>query len=88
MEAGFDPERASAPPAPEFEPPRDPGPGPSLHGLALIARILRAEELAADAAGIPPLDSDQVLDLQQSAGNRLTERALSRWTDPLLDAES
>ena len=88
MEGGFDPELASARPAPEFEPPLEPGPGPSLHGLALIARILRAEELAADAAGIPPLDSDQVLDLQQSAGNRLTEKALSRWTEPLADAES
>jgi hypothetical protein len=56
-----------------------------VHGLALIARIMQAEELAADAAGIPPLDSDQVLDLQKSAGKRLTEQALLRWTEPLAD---
>jgi hypothetical protein len=67
----------------EFEPPVDPGDGPSLRGLALVARIMRGRELAADAAGIPPLDSDQVLDLQRAAGNRLTSGALSRWTDAL-----
>ena len=80
-----DPERATTRPAPEFAPPLEPGAGPSVHGLALIARIMQSEELAADAAGIPPLDSDQVLDLQKSAGNRLTEQALLRWTEPLAD---
>ncbi len=46
---------------------------------------MRGRELAADAAGIPPLDSDQVLDLQRTAGNRLTAGALGRWTDALAD---
>ena len=48
---------------------------------SLVARIMRGRELAAAAAGLPPLDSDQVLDLQQTAGNRLTTGALARWTD-------
>src|SRR5687768_13935612 len=85
MEGGFEAERDSARPAPGFEPPVDPGTGPSLRGLALVARIMRGRELAADAAGIPPLDSDQVLDLQRTAGNRLTAGALGRWTDALAD---
>ena len=73
-------------PGPGFEPPADPGAGgPSVHGLSLVARIMRGRELAAEAAGIPPLDSDQVLDLQRTAGNSLTTSALSRWTD-LLEA--
>jgi hypothetical protein len=79
MEA-FEPKRR---PGPEFEPPADPGAAPSLRGLGLVARIMRGREIAADAAGIPPLDSDQVLDLQRTAGNRLTSGALSRWTDAL-----
>ncbi len=86
MEGGFEPERGSARPAPGFEPPRDPGGGTALHGLALVARIMRGRELAADAAGIPPLDTDQVLDLQRTSGNRLTTGALARWTDLLADA--
>jgi hypothetical protein len=49
------------------------------------ARILDARAPATDAEGIPPLDSDQVLDLQRSAGNRLTAAALARWTDPPAD---
>lgn len=81
MEGGF--ERGGERPAPSFEPPVDPGGGPSLRGLALVARIMRGRELAADAAGVPPLDSDQVLDLQRTAGNRLTTGALGRWTDLL-----
>ena len=44
---------------------------------------MRGRELAAAAAGLPPLDSDQVLDLQRTAGNRLTTGALARWTDGL-----
>ena len=44
---------------------------------------MRGRELAAAAAGLPPLDSDQVLDLQRTAGNQLTTGALSRWTDGL-----
>jgi hypothetical protein len=70
-------------PAPEFEPPVEPGDGTSLRGLAAVAKIIRANELAADAAGIPPLDSDQVLDLQRTAGNRLTAGALARWIEAL-----
>lgn len=81
MEGGFEAERGTARPRPGFEPPVDPGAGPSLHGLALVARIMRGREIAADAAGIPPIDSDQVLDLQRSAGNRLTTGALARWTE-------
>jgi hypothetical protein len=65
---GFERERR---PAPEFEPPVEPGDGTSLRGLAAVAKIFRANELAADAAGIPPLDSDQVLDLQRTAGKAL-----------------
>jgi hypothetical protein len=76
----FEPQRR---PAPGFEPPVEPGEGRSLRGLALVARIMRGRELAADAAGIPPLDSDQVLDLQRTAGNRLTSGALARWIDAL-----
>jgi hypothetical protein len=85
MEGGqFSGERSSARPGPGFEPPADPGAGgPSVHGLSLVARIMRGRELAAEAAGIPPLDSDQVLDLQRTAGNSLTTSALSRWTDVL-----
>jgi hypothetical protein len=79
MEGGFDPQRAR--PAPGFEPPVEPGRDPGLRGLALVARIMRGRELAADAAGIPPLDSDQVLDLQRTAGNSLTTGALARWTE-------
>jgi hypothetical protein len=78
-------ERDSARPVPGFEPPVDPGAGSSLRGLALVARIMRGRELAAGAAGIPPLESDQVLDLQRSAGNRLTTGALARWNEPLAD---
>ncbi len=85
MEGGFEAERGTARPAPGFEPPVDPGGGPSLRGLALVARIMRGRELAADAAGIPPLDSDQVLDLQRTAGNQLTTGALARWNDLLAD---
>ena len=70
-------------PAPEFEPPVEPGDGTSLRGLAAVAKIVRGRELAADAAGIPPLDSDQVLDLQRTAGNRLTAGALARWIEAL-----
>ena len=85
MEGGFEAERGTARPAPGFEPPVDPGGGPSLRGLALVARIMRGRELAADAAGIPPLDSDQVLDLQRTAGNQLTTGALARWNDLLAE---
>jgi len=67
--------------APQFEPPVEPGDGTSLRGLAAVARIARGRELATDAAGVPPLDSDQVLDLQRTAGNRLTAGALARWID-------
>jgi hypothetical protein len=80
MEGGFEAQRGTARPAPGFEPPVEPG-APSLQTLALVARIMRGRELAADAAGIPPLDSDQVLDLQRSAGNSLTTGALARWTE-------
>jgi hypothetical protein len=77
---GFEPHRR---PAPKFEPPVEPGDGTSLRGLAAVARIARGRELATDAAGVPPLDSDQVLDLQRTAGNRLTAGALARWIDAL-----
>jgi hypothetical protein len=81
---GFIGERGPARQGPGFEPPADPGAGgPSVHGLSLVARIMRGRELAAEAAGIPPLDSDQVLDLQRTAGNRLTAGALTRWVDSL-----
>src|SRR5215207_1542542 len=81
---GFIGERGPARPGPGLEPPADPGAGrPSIHGLSLVARIMRGRELAAEAAGIPPLDSDQVLDLQRTAGNSLTSGALARWTDVL-----
>src|SRR5687768_12701365 len=80
---GFEARPQPARRGPELEPPVDPGDGPSPRGLALVARILGGRGLAADAAGIPPLDSDQVLDLQQTAGNRLTSGALARWTDAL-----
>jgi len=88
MEGGqFSGERTPARPGPSFEPPADPGAGgPSVHGLSLVARIMRGRELAAEAAGIPPLDSDQVLDLQRTAGNSLTTGALARWTDLLAAA--
>src|SRR5215213_8618865 len=86
MEGGFIGERGPARPGPDFEPPVDRGAGgPSIHGLSVVARIMRGRELAAEAAGIPPLDSDQVLDLQRTAGNSLTAGALGRWTD-LLEA--
>jgi hypothetical protein len=78
----MDARRDTAQPAPGFEPPVEPGHGGSLRSLALVARIMRGRERAADAAGIPPLDSDQVLDLQRTAGNMLTAGALARWTDP------
>jgi hypothetical protein len=82
--SGFIGERGAARAEPSFEPPLDPGAGgPSVHGLSLVARIMRGRELAAEAAGIPPLDSDQVIDLQRTAGNSLTTHALSRWTDVL-----
>ena len=88
---GFEPgTREAGHAGPSFEPPADPG-GPSVHGLSLIAQIVRGRELAAAAAGVPPLDSDQVLDLQRTAGNQLTTGALARWTDVLgaaLDAEA
>jgi hypothetical protein len=82
MEGGFEARRDSAQPAPIHAPPVEPGGRPSLQTLALVARIMRGRELAADAAGIPPLDPDQVLDLQRSAGNALTSHALARWTGP------
>jgi hypothetical protein len=80
MEGGFEAEHGTARPEPGFEPPVEPGDG-SLRGLSLVARILRGRELAGDAAGIPPLEPEQVLDLQRTAGNNLTAGALSRWTD-------
>src|ERR671910_1830662 len=85
MEGGqFSGGGSSARPGPGLEPPADPGAGgPSVRGLSLVARIMRGRELAAEAAGIPPLDSDQVMDLQRTAGNSLTTHALSRWTDVL-----
>ena len=91
MEAGGHEPGVRAPgrSGPAYVPPADPG-GPSVHGLSLVARIMRGRELATAAAGLPPLDSDQVLDLQQTAGNRLTTGALARWTDgmpALLEAE-
>ena len=86
MEASF--RREGTPQAPGHEPPVDPGGGPSYGGLSLVARILRGRELAAEAAGIPPLDSDQVLDLQRTAGNQLTTGALARWIDGLQAAET
>jgi hypothetical protein len=52
---------------------------------ALVEQIVRGRELAAEAAGLPPLDSEQVLDLQRSAGNRLTSGALARWTGVLAE---
>ena len=73
--------RGSERPRPSFEPPADPAVAGSLHGLSLVAQIMRGRELAAAAAGLPPLDSDQVLDLQRSAGNQLTHHALGRWID-------
>src|SRR5688500_16289544 len=82
MEGGFEATRGPARPAPSFEPPADPG-GPSAGGLSLAAQILRGRALAAAAAGLPPLDSDQVLDLQRTAGNLLTGGALARWVDAL-----
>src|SRR5829696_6891440 len=89
MEGGFIGERGPARPGPDFEPPVDRGAGgPSFGGLSLVARILRGRELAAEAAGIPPLDSDQVLDLQRTAGNQLTTGALARWVDGLEAAET
>jgi hypothetical protein len=77
-EATRGPERAG----PSLEPRADPAGGASLGGLSLVARIMRARELAGAAAGLPPLDSDQVLDLQRTAGNLLTAGALSRWLEP------
>ena len=75
---GFEPQRR---PAPEFEPPVEPGDGTSLRGLSAAARIMRGP--SADADGVPPLDTDQVLDLQRTAGNRLTAGALARWIEAL-----
>jgi len=80
---GFEGLRGPARPGPSFEPPADPA-GPGLGGLSLVAQILRGRELAAAAAGLPPLDSDQVLDLQRTAGNQLTSGALARWTEALV----
>jgi len=80
--SGFEAFRGPARPGPSFEPPADPG-GPAIGGLSLIAQILRGRELAAAAAGLPPLDSEQVLDLQRTAGNLLTSGALARWVDAL-----
>jgi hypothetical protein len=81
--SGFEAFRGPARPGPSFEPPADPATGPSTGGLSLLAQILRGRELAAAAAGLPPLDSDQVLDLQRTAGNLLTSGALARWVDAL-----
>lgn len=81
--SGFEAARGPARRGPSFDPPADPAGGPSIGGLSLLAQILRGRELAAAAAGIPPLDSDQVLDLQRTAGNLLTGGALARWVDPL-----
>jgi hypothetical protein len=67
----------------EPAPPVEPGDARSVRGLAAVARIARGREAAADAAGVPPLDSDQVLDLQRTAGNRLTAGALARWIEAL-----
>ncbi len=86
MESSF--RREGTPQQPGHAPPVDPGGGPSYGGLSLVARILRGRELAAEAAGIPPLDSDQVLDLQRTAGNQLTTGALARWIDGLQAAEA
>jgi hypothetical protein len=82
MEGGFETTRGPAQPGTSHEPPADPS-DRGRGGLPLIARILRGRELAAEAAGLPPLDSDQVLDLQRTAGNRLTSGALARWVDAL-----
>jgi hypothetical protein len=81
--SGFEATRGPARQGPSFEPPADPAGGPSIGGLSLIAQILRGRELAAAAAGLPPLDSEQVLDLQRTAGNLLTGGALARWVDVL-----
>jgi hypothetical protein len=80
--SGFEAFRGPARPGPSFEPPADPA-APSIGGLSLVAQILRGRELAAAAAGLPPLDSEQVLDLQRTAGNLLTSGALARWVDAL-----
>ena len=80
--SGFEATRGPARPEPSFEPPADPAGGP-LGGLSLLAQIMRGRELAAAAAGLPPLDSEQVLDLQRTAGNHLTSGALARWVAPL-----
>ena len=88
---GFEATRGPARPGPSLEPPADPAGASSLQGLSLIAQIMRGRELAAAAAGLPPLDSDQVLDLQRTAGNQLTTGALARWIvalgrlDPVLE---
>jgi hypothetical protein len=79
---GFEATRGPTRRGPWLEPPGDPAAEP-LGGLSLLAQILRGRELAAAAAGLPPLDSEQVLDLQRSAGNRLTSGALARWVAPL-----
>ena len=80
--SGVEATRGPARPGPWFEPPAHPA-GPSIGGLTLVAQILRGRELAAAAAGLPPLDADQVLDLQRTAGNQLTSGALARWVDAL-----
>ena len=83
MEAGDFRHDARSPSEPAFEPPVEPGvDGRRADGLFPAAQIRRARALAAEAAGMPPLDSDQVLDLQRSSGNRLTARALAPWTRP------
>jgi len=81
--SGYEAARGPARRGPGLEPPADPAGGPSLGRLSLLSQILRGRELAAAAAGLPPLDSDQVLDLQRSAGNQLTSGALARWVAPL-----
>jgi hypothetical protein len=79
---GFEATRGPARPGPSHVPPADPS-GPGIGGLSLVAQILRGRELAAAAAGLPPLDADQVLDLQRTAGNLLTSGALACWIDAL-----
>jgi hypothetical protein len=47
------------------------------------ARPAPGFEPPVEQTGIPRLEADQVLDLQRTAGNRLTAGALARWTGPL-----
>ena len=62
-----------------------PGRGRRCAGSRSSRASCAAASSPRDAAGIPPLDSDQVLDLQRTAGNRLTTGALGRWNDLLAD---